>query len=71
MTDNQQKEENKSPSLKAVTMSVLAAMFGVQSDKNRERDFQQGNAIHYIIGGIVFVVLFVVSIAGLVNLIIN
>jgi len=36
-----------------VLKSVLAAAFGVQSNKNRERDFQHGKPVHFIIAGIV------------------
>lgn len=42
-----------------VCASVLAAAFGVQSSKNRERDFKEGRFITFIIAGIVFTALFV------------
>ena len=32
--------------------SVLASFFGVQSSKNRERDFKNGKAKHFIMMGI-------------------
>jgi len=41
-----------------VVQSVGAAMIGVQSRKNRERDFTQGKPIHFIVGGIVGTLLF-------------
>ncbi len=37
----------------SVVQSVLAAGIGVQSKANKERDFQQGNPVHFIIGGII------------------
>lgn len=58
----------KSPSLRQVLKSVLAGAFGVQSDANYERDFKQTSPLPYIIVGIVFVVLFVLALAGLVSL---
>lgn len=48
-------------------LSTLAAFFGVQSEKNRTRDFQTGSPIPFIIMGIalaialVFTLLFIVS----------
>ncbi|MEP5763122.1 MAG: DUF2970 domain-containing protein [Halieaceae bacterium] len=39
--------------------SVLAAAFGVQSSKNRERDFKEGKFINFIVAGVVFTALFV------------
>ena len=39
--------------------SVLAAAFGVQSSKNRERDFKEGRFATFIVAGIVFTALFV------------
>jgi hypothetical protein len=39
--------------------SVFAAAFGVQSSKNRERDFKQGRFAYFVIAGILFTVLFV------------
>ena len=45
-TDNQPEtpgDDDKSPSFLQVVGSVLAAFFGVQSSKNKERDFKHGN----------------------------
>lgn len=63
-------KENKDPAPPApasltfwqVLGSVMAAAFGVQSSKNRERDFTQGKASHFIFMGIGFTVVFVVLI---------
>jgi len=33
-------------------VSILASFFGVQSDKNRKRDFEQGRPIHFIVAGV-------------------
>jgi hypothetical protein len=35
-----------------VVQSVAAAMIGVQSSKNKERDFTHGKPIHFIVGGV-------------------
>ena len=46
----------------AVVISVLAAAFGVQSNKNRERDFSHGNIWVYVIAGVIFTAIFVMLI---------
>lgn len=57
-------------SFKETLKSVGAAFFGVQSDKNRERDFTQGKFSHFIIAGIIAVILFIASLIAIVSLII-
>lgn len=54
----------------AVIQSTLAAAFGVQSSKKRERDFREGRASHFIIAGVLFTLLFVLALLALVNLIV-
>jgi len=51
-----------------VFKSVNAAFFGVQSGKNRERDFTRGKPSHYIIMGIIMTVVFVLVIWGVVKI---
>ncbi|MBW8184495.1 DUF2970 domain-containing protein [Shewanella nanhaiensis] len=41
--------------------STLAAFLGVQSDKNRLRDFQTSSPIPFIIMGIVLAAIFVIT----------
>ena len=42
-----------------VVGSVLAAGFGVQSSKNRERDFKEGSSKSFVVAGILFTVVFI------------
>ena len=49
--------------------SVLAAFIGVQSNKNRELDFNQGKLSHFIIAGVLIVVLFIFALITTVSLI--
>jgi len=51
--------------------STLASAFGVQSSRNRERDFSQGKASHFIVAGLVFTVLFVLGVILVVNLVLS
>lgn len=67
MQDKEQQEEKVG--LLGVVKSVVAAMFGVQSDKNRQRDFRQTSMVPYLLVGLVFVVLFVAALIGLVSLV--
>lgn len=59
----------KKPGLIALVKSILAAAIGVQTNKNRERDFTSGNPLAFIIGGFVFTLLFIASIALIVGLV--
>ena len=68
MNDNPQQQQ-KPPRLRALLQSVLAAALGVQSSKNRERDFTDGKASHFIVAGIVFTFLFIATVATIVNLV--
>lgn len=60
-------KNHKKPHLWQIIMSTIAAAFGVQSSKNRERDFSHGSLSTYIIAGVIFTVLFVISITLLVK----
>jgi hypothetical protein len=59
---NQTKSEEKKVGLWNVAKSVGAAFFGVQSAKNRERDFTHGKASHYIIVGVMATLLFILGV---------
>jgi uncharacterized membrane protein YidH (DUF202 family) len=58
------------PSLIDIILSVAASAFGVQSAKNRERDFQQTSVIPYIVVGVIFVLLFIVLLVSIVRYIV-
>ncbi|WP_251359138.1 DUF2970 domain-containing protein [Kangiella sp. TOML190] len=42
--------------------SVLGAMIGVQSEAQREKDFEKADPVKLILGGIIFTVLFILTI---------
>jgi hypothetical protein len=58
---------SKKPGLGALVKSILAAAIGVQTNKNRERDFTSGSPLAFIIGGFIFTALFIASIAIIVG----
>jgi hypothetical protein len=61
---------NKSSSIINTFKSVASAFFGVQSNKNRERDFSEGKLSHFIIVGIIGVILFIAILIAIVTLVI-
>lgn len=64
-------EKGKKTNLLQVVGSVLMAGLGVQSSKNKERDFKQGNFKAFIIVGLVFTILFVVTVATVVSTVLD
>ncbi len=47
--------------------SSVAAAFGVQSYKNRERDFQHGDIRKFVVSGVVLTFAILLSLVGLVQ----
>ena len=58
----------KPPTLWQTVFSVLSSFFGVQSHENRVRDFSGGKPIVFIIVAIVLTVVFVLTLAMVVKL---
>ena len=50
-----------------VMKSALSAALGIQSNANRERDFQHGKPVHFIVAGIAVTLLFIVLVAMMVK----
>lgn len=68
MSTHNDSHDRRRPTIWQIIMSVLAAAFGVQSQQARARDFTHGNPAAYIIGGIIFTVLFVLILVAIVRL---
>jgi hypothetical protein len=51
--------------------SVFAAGLGVQSSKNRERDFKQGKFSVFVIAGIIFTLVFMGTLFTIVQLVLK
>ena len=68
---NESEQTARKPGWISVALSVVAAAFGVQSSKNRERDFASGSYLPYIIGGIVFTALFVAAVIAVVSFVLG
>ena len=73
----QQDEESKTGetseklSFWQVVLSVIQASFGVQSKKNRERDFKQGKLVTFIVAALIFTSLFVGTLLLIVKSVLN
>jgi len=64
-------EERKGTGFLNVLKSTLFAASGVQTNANRERDFAHGKPSTFIIAGIIFMVVFILSIIGVVQLVMS
>lgn len=76
MTDSdgqgaEQSEQKRGLNLGQVIGSVFAAGLGVQSSKNRERDFQEGRAVTFIIAGVIFTALFIGTLYAVVSAVLS
>lgn len=60
---------NQTPSFWQVVKSVLAGLLGVQSAKNRERDFKHGKFSTYVFVALFVVFIFILVIVSVVNLV--
>lgn len=50
-----------------VFSSTVAAFFGVQTNKNRQRDFSQQSALPFILMGIILAILLIIGLLTIVN----
>lgn len=62
---------NNRPSWRRLILSTFAAAFGVQSDQNRQHDFQQKSIVPFIVAGVVFTLIFLLSLVFIVSLIVD
>ncbi|WP_252626472.1 DUF2970 domain-containing protein [Aliidiomarina quisquiliarum] len=61
--------KNQKPNLLQVVSSIAAGMFGVQSQRNRQRDFSHSSPLPFILAGISFILLFVLIMVGIVTVV--
>ena len=69
--DNQPDDKPRDLTLLQVAGSVLAAAFGVQSSKNRQRDFSRGKPHQFIILGVAFTAVLVLIVVTVVNIVLS
>lgn len=64
-------DQDETLSIWQIVSSSFWAAFGVQSSRNRRRDFSRGRAIHFILAGVVLTTLFVLLMVMIVNLVLS
>ena len=62
---------DKPPSIWQVLHSVMAAAFGVQSGKNRTRDFTHGKPSQFLLLGLLFTGVFALTLFAIVKLVLH
>lgn len=68
---HEQSGENVHLSFAQLLKSTFAAFLGVQSSVNRERDFKHGKMSHFIWMGLLFGLVFVLTLIGVVQLVLH
>jgi len=59
------------PSLKQIIKAVAGAFVGVQSEQQRQQDFNAQSPLPYIIVGIVMAILFVAALITIVSVVLS
>jgi hypothetical protein len=67
--NQEKKDAARAPSFLDVLGSVLASMFGVQSNRKREEDFAHGRPSQYVVIGLIMTAVFILTIWGVVSLV--
>jgi hypothetical protein len=70
-TPSPEDNQGKAPGFFQIIQSVLAASFGVQSSKNRERDFKHGKLRVFVVAGIIFTGLFLLTVFTIVQIVLS
>ena len=66
-----EQHQEQPPGFWDIVKSTLAGALGVQSEKNRERDFRHGSLKAFIAAGIIFTVIFVGVVITVVKLVLS
>ena len=70
-TKNDHPDPERELTFGQLVRSTLAAFLGVQSNANRERDFKHGKMSHFIWMGLLFGLLFVLTLIGIVQVVLH
>ena len=70
-SDDHNAEEPSQLGFWELVKSTFSAFLGVQSNANRERDFKRGKMSHFIWMGLLFGLLFVLTLIGVVQLVLH
>lgn len=61
----------KKPTFWQIVLSTLAAAFGVQSRKAHERDAGQNSVAPYLVAGLIFTSVFIITIITIVKIVLS
>ncbi len=61
----------QNPSLKQVFKAVAGALIGVQSEQQRQQDFNSSSPMPYIVVGVIVTVLFVLTLLLIVSTVLS
>lgn len=64
-------DQHNRPTPWQIVKSILGGALGVQSEQTRQRDFAHGNPIVYIVGGVVFTVVFILVLVFIVRMVLK
>lgn len=72
-TNKQQNPNDAPPKMRWRDMfsTILFGALGVQSNKARERDFNHGKLSHFIMFGLGFMLVFILTIIGIIKLVLH
>ena len=68
---HQTNEKQKKLSFFQMFFSTMAAMVGIQTKANLERDFEQGSAGNFVVIGIILVAIFIFTLVKVVGIVLD
>lgn len=68
---NNNNQSNDKRGFFSVLQSTLAGLFGIQSEKNRQADFNKGSALNFIVAGFIGLIILLISMNMFVSSIIQ
>ncbi len=69
--NNTEKQPKAGTGIKNILVSALAGLFGIQSEKNRARDFKEGKPADFILTGIIMVIVLILVMITIVNIVLS
>ena len=69
--NSHEQDPDKKPTKLQLIGSVLSAAVGIQSNKNRERDFKHGKMRTFVVAGVIYVAIFIITVYSVVRLVLS
>tara|TARA_R110001592_G_scaffold260282_1_gene524724 strand:- start:46944 stop:47267 length:324 start_codon:yes stop_codon:yes gene_type:complete len=71
INDENDFENDQKPTFGQIVFSTLSVFLGVQSNKNRVRDFKHGNIYSYVASVLIFTILFIFCVITVVKAVLS